>query len=66
VGLCPVAVNWRPASLAMRCTLQEHIVQLEEKIQRLRDELTKPTLVSVELQRIASELQVAELALTYY
>jgi hypothetical protein len=50
----------------MQRTLQEHVFQLEERIQRLRDELTKPTLKAEEFHRISSELRAAELALTFY
>jgi hypothetical protein len=50
----------------MQQTLHQHIVRLEEMIQRLSDELTKPHRPSSEIERITGEIKKAELALAHY
>lgn len=43
-------------------TLREHVVRLEERLQSLRDQLTKTSLTSVEHACLRHEITIAELA----
>jgi hypothetical protein len=51
---------------SMQRTLNEHIVQLRQRIQVLGNQLTMPSISGVERKRVESEIRVAELALTCY
>jgi hypothetical protein len=50
----------------MQHTLHDHIILLEQRIQILKDQLTRVDRSSMEISRISSEIQTAELALLYY
>ncbi|HZP04629.1 MAG TPA: hypothetical protein VFB43_07000 [Terracidiphilus sp.] len=50
----------------MKRTLHDHIVYLEQTVQSLRDQLTRPTLTSTKLETVHTELKTAELALAHY
>ena len=49
----------------MQNSLHEHILHLENRIQELSDQLTRPCETSTR-ERIESELRAARLALDYY
>lgn len=50
----------------MNRTLHQHLSFLEESAQRLRDQLTDPTLTVTEIERIKLDLHIAEIALLHY
>jgi hypothetical protein len=50
----------------MEQTLRQHIGFLEERLKDLRNELSDPSRVAAELQRVRADLQIAELALSHY
>jgi hypothetical protein len=50
----------------MQRTLHNHIMRLEDRIQRLSDELTDPRCEPKKRDRVAAEIQKAELAVSYY
>lgn len=47
-------------------SLRDHIVELEMRIQTLRDKLTLPNLTEPERESVHAQIQVAELALSHY
>lgn len=50
----------------MKRTLHDHIVYLQQTVQSLRDELTRPNLSLVQREALGMELATAELALAHY
>src|ERR1700761_5701616 len=50
----------------MQNTLHDHIILLEQKIQILKDQLTRGDHASIGAEPILAEIQTAELALLYY
>lgn len=50
----------------MRHSLHSHIIYLENRIQSLKDGLTRPRLTTEEIQSLELQISVAELALTRY
>lgn len=50
----------------MRHSLQSHIIYLEEKVQSLRDRLTRAHLTTDEMQGLKAQMFHAELALEHY
>jgi hypothetical protein len=50
----------------MNHSLREHIIGLEQKIQMLRDQLTKSHLSTSERSRIQDDIRTAELALSCF
>ena len=47
-------------------SLRDHIVELQLRIQTLRDKLTLPNLTEAERASINSQIQLADLALSHY
>lgn len=60
------AIIGLPGFPAMLRSLRDHMVELEMRIQALRDKLTLPNLTEEERARTNSQIQVAELALSHY
>jgi len=50
----------------MERPLKEHIAFLEQRVQELQSDINRNLLTKVELDRLDSEIEAAELALTYY
>lgn len=50
----------------MERTPREHVFDIEERRQMLRDQLTKPSLSTAERTRIQHEIATSELVLTRY
>jgi hypothetical protein len=46
--------------------LRDHFMNLEHRLQALRDELTRPNLTAEERKRIEMRMQLSELALKHY
>lgn len=46
--------------------LRDHIMHLEQRLQALRDELTRPTLNAGERKHIERRMRISELALRHY
>jgi hypothetical protein len=46
--------------------LRDHVMDLEHRLQALRDQLTRPNLSAEERKRIATKMRVSELALKHY
>lgn len=46
--------------------LRDHVMNLEQRLQALRDELTRPTVTAEERKRIRIRIRVTELALRHY
>ncbi len=46
--------------------LRDHLLNLEQRLQLLRDELTRPNLTADERRRVETRMRTSELALKYY
>ena len=46
--------------------LRDHLINLEHRIQALRNELTRPALAAEERARVEVKMRVSELALRHY